>query len=335
MNNIYLLSKNQTKILSIALLSSILVFGLIPLLNIGNNTSWMDDSPFTPRTTITINSPTATTYYSGMAGYYPATFGFENDAATSNPEGWTSYEYTGTSVQVIAGDEWHYKQLELADSSSTNVAVAVQSFANRAGGTVELWVKSTNTWTCPTTMVLQGTGNSLVQVTLTANRLYYWDGATQIQTSYVVSSNVWYRISIDFATYYIPGPSPPHAHWIAFTVRVNDVQVVADSYDTTDPNQYINCFWVGTGDTSTGYTSYFDAIGYSWDNDYDTGDNEHLGLLLDIAEDSATGVEYQIDSGPIYSILGDTVLRMPYSGEHTLQVDATGYDPGTVTFTIA
>ncbi|MFX1256669.1 MAG: hypothetical protein ACFFAN_02335 [Promethearchaeota archaeon] len=62
-----------------------------------------------------------------MSGYYPATYGFENDLDNSNPDGWTIDESGGT-VDVIAGIDGHSKVLELHDTKSSSLVEAVQQF---------------------------------------------------------------------------------------------------------------------------------------------------------------------------------------------------------------
>jgi hypothetical protein len=329
--------KNKSKILGIALLSVILLSGLIPLIKIESNTNLFGDFPFGSLGTITINSPEQKTYSGPMTGYYPATYGFENDANGADPAGWSVSEGTGITISVVDTQASHRKSLELDDSSSVNGAAVAQSMGTHDGGTVEFWVMSTNAAKA-TAILIYGTGDLKVHLCIDSNKLSYWDGSNWLQTTCSISNSVWYRISIVYEVVNVPANPPgipEDGSGISFNVKVNDIKYIDDSFVSDTYPQHINGFWFSTHGTSTGYTSRFDAVGYSWDVDYDAGDNEHQGLLLDFQPDGLSGVEYQLDGGPKYPTLGDTVLRMPYSGNHTVQVFAPGYTTGSSTFTIA
>ncbi|HUX59734.1 MAG TPA: hypothetical protein VMV32_00365, partial [Ignavibacteriaceae bacterium] len=88
-------TRYKTKILGIALLSILLLIGLIPLIQLepSTNTTLLENSNLNSAEAVTISSPSGT-YSTGMSGYYPAFFGFENDNSGSNPSYWYCYEPT-------------------------------------------------------------------------------------------------------------------------------------------------------------------------------------------------------------------------------------------------
>jgi len=69
------------------------------------------------------------------------------------------------------------------------------------------------------------------------------------------------------------------------------------------------------------YSFYIDAVGYSWDPNYNIGDNLNEGLLLSFENSIALDWQgYSLDSQPIKTILGNTTIPMPAEGLHTIQV---------------
>ena len=54
-----------------------------------------------------------------MSGYYPSTFGFENDEVNTSPEGWVNDDKTYCDTTVIASLEGHNMVLQGHDGSSS------------------------------------------------------------------------------------------------------------------------------------------------------------------------------------------------------------------------
>lgn len=321
--------RNKIKILGIAFLSVILLLGLVALPRTETCESLIGTSNLNSNETIVITSPDG--YYATFnAGYYRATFGFENDDNGADPEGWTLSEGTGTSCEVYDNAAWsHRKVLKLYDNSASNYVIAIQLFgANKYEETVEFYFRASDpTWS--TIMVLDDLGyNMKVAIATAGDYLYYLSENDQwTATDKAISADTWYRIRIDFDMSNWDQP-PPYQDYttLAYNVYVDGVLEIQFS-DWKYGTYAIGRFWTATADTSTGYTTYFDAIGYEWDDDYDVGDNQEQGLLLDIQQD-LTGATYSIDSGTFYSTLGDMVIPFE-SGEHTVVVSAPGYDSGS------
>ena len=66
---------------------------------------------------------------------------------------------------------------------------------------------------------------------------------------------------------------------------------------------------------------YVDAVSFSWDPNYNVGDNRNEGLLLSY-ENSTTAdwMGYSLDGGANTTILGNTTIPMPSFGSHTIQL---------------
>jgi hypothetical protein len=79
---------------------------------------------------------------------------------------------------------------------------------------------------------------------------------------------------------------------------------------------FYNGFWADSG----GYY-YYDAFGYSWDSDYNIGDNLNEGLLLSYDSNfdhNWTG--YSLDGQSNQTILGNKTIPITSDGLHTIQV---------------
>jgi len=77
-------------------------------------------------------------------------------------------------------------------------------------------------------------------------------------------------------------------------------------------------FGIGTGSIET---TYVDAVGYSWDPNYNIGDNLNEGLLL--SYDNTTNLDWQgysLDGTSNKTTLGNTTIPMPTDGGHNIQV---------------
>ena len=104
-----------------------------------NNTD-LSKLPKTSGTQINITTPENKTYYKTMNGYYPATYGFENDENGDVPYGWNSI---GTNVQVIPEEDSHNKVVELHDTDGLNHGIN-QSLPDKSSGTIEFWIKNSD-----------------------------------------------------------------------------------------------------------------------------------------------------------------------------------------------
>jgi hypothetical protein len=69
------------------------------------------------------------------------------------------------------------------------------------------------------------------------------------------------------------------------------------------------------------YYGYWDAFGFSWDPNYNIGDNLQEGLLLSFeTEFTPDWVGYSLDAQTNKTILGNTTIPFPNDGLHTIQV---------------
>jgi hypothetical protein len=223
LNRLYKLRRYQIKILGIALLSVLLLFGLVPVLTTGTNVSLLNNSNLHSADDLAIVYPTGT-IPGATTGYYPATFGFENDVSwsTTDPEGWYTYEVpTGTYARAYDDSSYqvHRKMLALYDNSAQNYALAMQTFGEGieyvTDPTVELWVM-THLASYPTTIIIDSPDDFLqMTIAIAGNYLWYYDSSeTPHSAGYYISNSEWYHLSIEFDYWredhlYLGPPIPP------------------------------------------------------------------------------------------------------------------------------
>ncbi|MFX0105216.1 MAG: hypothetical protein ACFE75_06975 [Candidatus Hodarchaeota archaeon] len=283
-----------------------------------------------PPSPITIISPQETTYTHGIDGYYLGTYGFENDEDGSNPSGWTCTQ-TGGWIDVIAEKGGHKKVVQFYKHTYADYCQMKQEIEPRSNGTIEFWwrVSSPNKKTY--FIVYEGT-KKLVSLNLVYDsesqpRLQYHDGGWIFGFTY--SANTWYRFSVSINM---------DSDRYGFSVYDDDgniMQIESDlKFYAQNTGENFNIITFACDKYTTGWYTYVDAIGYSWDSYYTIGENFLEGLLLDFNAEEFGTMSYKLTSGPEIPILGDTVIPFPDSGTHNLTVYADEFSSDPREFTI-
>jgi hypothetical protein len=271
---------------------------------------------------INLITPENKTYTEPDSGYYPATYGFENNLVGNNPENWVVEESGGT-VNVISESDGHQNIVEIQDTSSGSTCQAENKFSNTVTGTIEFWIrlnatdKGVSIWIGDE----EGPGNTWDD----AVKLYFEpDGWIKYQDSILhnimtYNADSWYHIRIDF-------DCTPQTFdlYIDNELKVNDVGMAGDAshLDTLNFNTYT---------FSDDYNVFFDAVGYSWDSHYSIGDNRYEGLLLSFENSTALNwIGYSLDGQTNKTIQGNTTFRIQANGLHSIQV--FGNDSGGINF---
>ena len=260
---------------------------------------------------LSIITPENNTYTEPMSGYYPGTYGFENDVIGSDPMGWSVYEVGGT-VTVIDSLGNHNKIVEV-HSTAGDHARLTNIFSATATGTIECWVR-TNT-IIDASIILRATDGAstdefLISVNSSTNKWVYYDGGTWYDMPGDIAANVWYHFRIEFDC------ADDWHVWIDGVSQDGGV-----GYGYRNPPTQMDRLIIGTTNQPTDCYAYFDAIGYSWDSNYDIGDNLNEGLLLSFdAGFNPDWLGYSLDGQVNKTILGNTTIPFPTDGVHTIQV---------------
>ena len=273
-----------------------------------------------------IISPEDKAYTEPMRGYYPATYGFENDDIGSDPKGWV-IDKENPIAEVISELDGHKKVLRLYDtvSASGSSTRVYENFTKKDYGTVEVWMQQDDLGVLNDRG--QITGMAANGSTIFGVRMYGGGPATWkvIDNGIVVdisgaptpSTNTWYHIRIDFE----------HTTGGYQGLGQNEYYVYIDGsrygpylLETSLSLEELHLHSYSWG---AGYNVYFDAVGYSWDPGYNISDNLNEGLLLDFkSKNLLEWKAYSLDDQNNVSIIGSKVLPFPDDGSHIIQVFA-------------
>ncbi len=263
---------------------------------------------------MTINTPENKTYGAPMVGYYPGTYGFENDADGNDPTDWNVYEGGGTTCNIINSVGNHSKVVEFDDNSASNPMYLNQTFLGQTNGTIEFWWRTDDASKSIAFSAWNGV-TWVISLVLDTNIFRYWNAGWQ-STGKSAVSNTWYHISIEFEASTGSYLGLSQYNWRMYI----DGTLFGDFNLITNVAQ-IDMISFSTNPAYTNYKAYVDAIGYTWDQDYSIGDNLNEGLLLSYESSvSLDWIGYSIDGQANRTILGDTTISMPGNGLHSIQV---------------
>ena len=152
--------------------------------------------------------------------------------------------------------------LKLVDGADANKrAEALQSFAaGHATGTVEFYAGSDDVTDTTYIYIRDGDNSNAISMWFTADKLYYYDGSAH--EIMAVSDDTLYHFRVEFDC------ADDWHLWIDGVSKDGGA-----GYGYNGAPAAMDALWFSTDNTSTSYNSYLDALGYSWDSDYDIGDN--------------------------------------------------------------
>ena len=258
---------------------------------------------------VDIITPENVTYTAPMDGYYPGTYGFENDQNGDIPEGWDcSHTGTGYTIKVIDEKYGHRKVVELNDNINLNYPLMVNVFplAFRTKGTIEFWIATTNAQKA-TYLSFRNSAGLIASIVCIedGNIKFLFSGGGALE--YAINNDQWYHIRIDFNC-----SSNEMTYWL------DQTQIGTKGF--INPINYLEKIHINTVDSDSAYSSYIDAIGYSWDSNYRIGDNQYEGILFSYENnDTLEWKEFSLDSQTRQSILGNITLPVPVDGMHSIQ----------------
>lgn len=309
--------KNKNKVYSVLfllLLTCGFSFGMFFSSSIPIQGTQQVENPKSSAGEITIITPENKTYTEPDSGYYPATYGFENEQNGANPLGW-ELSGGGGSCNVLSSKGNHSKVMEFHDISSDPI-YAFQNFAGNSFGTVESWWRLDDASKQLGVSLWNG-GNWVVSVLMHQNEFIYWklnSGWESIGKS--INNNTWYHVRIDFECTSSGYQGLAQYKWQAYIDGTH-----YGVYDLIHNENKIDNLNLGTERAFNNYKAYVDAVGYSWDSNYNIGDNLNEGLLL--SYENITTLDWKgfsLDNQSNNTISGNTTIPMPSEGTHQIQV---------------
>ena len=258
---------------------------------------------------ITIISPESTTYTEPMSGYYPATYGFENDLDGIIPQDWFLGIATGGTAQVVSELGGRKKVVQLVDTVTNGYPYLIQTFTSQTTGIIEFCVhKESGSTQIGVELRSAGIIATGIRIDYGNNgKFEAYQGSNYLEIAAgEYSDQTWFHIKIAFDTltdtadFYVNGDLK--AINVAFKQNVES----------------INRIYFGPNYLYTG-SFYVDAIGYSWDSDYNIGDNLNEGLLLSYTNTTNLNwLSYSLDGNPNITITGNKVIPFPENGVHSI-----------------
>ena len=209
------------------------------------------------------NKTEFTEIYNGTYSFTSEVDGTSGDAINF----FDSVVETGTScsIEVLSGLGGYDKIIEIKDVDSVDDIQGYNEFTPQASGTIEYWFR-TNVVADNSYMRLRSEAIEGAYFFVSGDKFRYYDGASHEITDAVVDT--WYHVRIDFecgAGSYL-GLSADN-----FYISINGVQYGEFPFWVgTDTLNRIN-FGTYTGDDN--YIFYIDAVGYSWDTNYNINNN--------------------------------------------------------------
>ena len=200
----------------------------------------------------------------------PATYSFGADLIGSLPFGWNLMNNeSNNAFTVIEGTDGHQKILEIKTHQSSNVGI-YNTFRPQSFGSVEFWFMSTNISSSVGVFSFKDSNKIDQFVVFTKNSWWYYRTGSRdiLIPNLKLLNNTWHHVRIDFLTkgqYVALSPN-------TFRITIDKIESRLINFQGNDIEQ----FHIFTGSEYSGSKAYIDAIGYSWTNFYNVGDNQHV-----------------------------------------------------------
>ena len=264
---------------------------------------------------IHIYSPENITYREGME-YYPATYGFIDDPVGAVPVGWQDSSSPGYYFRIISDKFGHKKVLRGSDTGS-GVARVTHSFNNKQGS-IEFWwaVDSVSSTHGYNVLIRNSTNASLFGLWVQGGQIsiYTMTGWEEVP-GLKMETNVWDHVRLDFRS--ATGSMYEGLNYNEFRLYYNGIEKGTYFFNVTGDPDFLMLY---SGIANAG-GAYFDAFGFSWDPNYNVGDNLKEGLLLSYSNDSIMEwVGYSLDQQTNVTLTGNCTLAMPTDGVHSIQI---------------
>ncbi len=230
------------------------------------------------------------------------------------------YEVGGyVNVQDAMGN--HTKVVKMYDSTVANHVLMSKPVPSQTSGAVEYWVLSDDVSDESIFRALEDPlagayGDGIGWLSLDRDRIRYHDNIGWHDTSKTIYDNTWYRIKVEFECTTGNYRGLEQYTWRFYV----DGEVFGDYSFQVNINNVSQVFFSTRGEDA-GYSCYVDAVGFSWDSDYNVGDNLKEGLLLSYKTDlNLNWTGYSLDSQMNVAILGNKTIPMPMDGVHSIQI---------------
>jgi len=269
---------------------------------------------------ITIITPENITYTEPMSGYYPATYGFENDEDGSDPEGWILSENPPNyEIEVVSEKQGHKKVVHLYDNENAWHSMNHYPDGDPTTGTIELWVLGVDVTDYRFDIGLWDTAvrRGFVVIIADDKWQYFDNGYHDVSNVGIPQDNTWHHLRIDFRC--AGAPTYEGLSMASFKIIVDGIESGEMPFHDPDAN-HLERLSSGT-DAVPNSEWWVDAVGFSWDPNYNIGDNLNEGLLLSFDKHTTLNwIGYSLDGLANKTIMGNTTIPMLADGSYSILV---------------
>ncbi len=268
---------------------------------------------------ILIITPENKTYTGPMSGYYPATYGFENDIIGYNPSEWQVNENPPSyDIEVVKEKNSHKQVVHIDDNEVGGHRMRYYPDSDIEIGTIELWVLGADVSDRSLDIVsLDNSSITGIALQLHSDGWYYYGeyGDQLISNASIPRDNQWHHIRLDFRCSSVAdymGLTESSYRVYIDGINLGDLSFCEPYFDK------LNSFMITTDNISDSEW-WVDAIGFSWDYDYDIGDNLNEGLLLSFENRTTLDwIGFSLDGQANKTIQGNKTIPLPENGLHKI-----------------
>lgn len=231
------------------------------------------------------NNISYSTYFDAIGyytfGFYDATYDFENDLY-GNPSNWIVDE-GGGSIEVIPYTPLHRSVVEINDTSSGDNCFMYQELSETwiTNGSIQFYWYSDNV---NQTSTFRLSGNLIpsymLYLFIRDGKFQYFNGGYQDLGHTPLVNNTPYHITINFectnSDNFTPYGFTNNLSQYTYNVRINNFYNYGD-FPFVNNVSYLSEIYYLSDVSHDNYLQYIDAIGYSWDANYNNNDNFALG----------------------------------------------------------
>ncbi len=210
---------------------------------------------------ITLSSVFSNVHAAPGCGDYPGIYTFTEDIVGQDPNDWIVTEYDGDiRIENWVGD--HHKVVGIIDNDHLAYSMMEQGIRATVNGSVEFWALARQTDLVASFIIMDadGVSDSITFFFSNDGHIKYGDddGATNLPVDTTYEADTWIHVRINF-----------HCDSTLYKIYINGVpKGKCEFRGNPDIMEKIR---IGTSQGEGEF--YIDAIGYTWEEDYDTGDN--------------------------------------------------------------
>jgi len=281
---------------------------------------------------INIATPENKTYTAPMSGYHPGSYGFENEDIGDDGDNIAFLdEYFGYTTQFwpsinIQNEKYGMKNiLVMGDAQGSANTWGVHYIKNpQASGTIEFLnsfndLRSVGSSTKRHYIYFRASDDTIgfrMMFELQEAKLSYHNGSSWQETATALWET-WYQHSISFDC---NAGTNGQFTWVIKNINGTELGRI-DNIEFENDLNTIDEIYFGTNVNDYRGSTYWDAFGFSWDSNYDVGNNINEGLLLSYGNSTILEwMGYSLDGEANVTISGNTTILVPKNGCHTIQV---------------